>query len=65
MQCPARAVSHILFASPFFAKAHNVACYLHMAKGELRTDLIVEEALNQGRPMHFPFYHDSRVDGQT
>jgi 5-formyltetrahydrofolate cyclo-ligase len=44
----AQAVARILLDQPYYRKAQNVACYLSMANGELRTKAIVKDLLASG-----------------
>lgn len=43
----AEAVARVLAAQPFYQQAKSVACYLSMAKGELRTDALVRDLLKR------------------
>lgn len=44
----AQAVARILLDRPYYQRAQNVACYLSMASGELRTQTIVKDLLASG-----------------
>jgi len=46
----AQAVARLVLEQPRFSKAKSVACYLSMARGELRTTGIVDELLKRGEP---------------
>lgn len=52
----AQAVARILLDQPYYYKAQNVACYLSMASGELRTKAIVKDLLASG--MSDKLYYD-------
>ncbi|WVQ82864.1 5-formyltetrahydrofolate cyclo-ligase [Cryptococcus sp. DSM 104549] len=55
LQQQSRAVFKILLDQPFFKKAQTVGCYLNMAKGELRTDQIVDHLLRRGSSLYTPY----------
>ncbi|KAL7421663.1 hypothetical protein Q5752_003432 [Cryptotrichosporon argae] len=50
-----RLVADALVQQDFFKRAGSVACYLSMARGELRTDAIVSEILRQGKALYTPY----------
>ncbi|ORX35179.1 hypothetical protein BD324DRAFT_122576 [Kockovaella imperatae] len=49
------AVTSRLLSSPFFKDAQSIGCYLSMAQGELRTDLIVRHILESGKKLYTPY----------
>ncbi|OWZ56739.1 5-formyltetrahydrofolate cyclo-ligase [Cryptococcus neoformans var. grubii Br795] len=50
-----RDVFRILLDQNFFKKANSVGCYLSMAQGELRTNLIVDHLLKRGTSLYTPY----------
>lgn len=50
-----RDVFRILLDQNFFKKANSVGCYLSMAHGELRTNLIVDHLLKRGTSLYTPY----------
>ncbi|CAD6584448.1 MAG: 5,10-methenyltetrahydrofolate synthetase [Tremellales sp. Tagirdzhanova-0007] len=54
-----QAVANFLVKQPFFTRARSVACYLSMARGELRTSMIVDDLLGRDVKLYTPYLRSS------
>lgn len=44
-----------LFASPYYAAAQSISCYVSTPSGEVQTDSLILRALDEGKRIYIPY----------